>query len=75
MKINELANQFYKERFAESFGFQRVKYLRTKKISMAIQMVKDVIKTGFELANVLPDLFVMCDSFKSELQKIKIRYE
>jgi hypothetical protein len=47
MKNKELANQFYMERDAESPGFQRVKQLSTDKISMAIQMVKDTIKTGF----------------------------
>ena len=74
MKNKELANQFYKERDADSPGFQRVKQLSTDKISMAIQMVKDAIKTGFEPAYVLADSWFMCDSFISEIQKIKIRY-
>ena len=55
MKNNDLANQFYKERNADSPGFQRIKQLSTDKISMAIQMVKDAIKTGFEPAYVLTD--------------------
>ena len=74
MKNKELANQFYKERDADSPGFQRVKQLSTDKISMAIQMVKDAIKTGFEPAYVLADSWFICDTFISEIQKIKIRY-
>ena len=74
MKNKELANQFYKERDADSPGFQRVKQLSADKISMAIQMVKDAIKTGFEPAYVLADSWFMCDTFISEIQKIKIRY-
>jgi hypothetical protein len=75
LKNKELANQFYKERDADSPGFQRVKQLSTDKISMAIQMVKDTIKTGFEPAYVLADSWFMSDTFVSEIQKIKIRYE
>jgi hypothetical protein len=75
MKNKELANQFYKERDADSPGFQRVKLLSTDKISMAIQMVKDTIKTGFKPDYVLTDSWFMCDTFVSEIQKIKIRYE
>jgi len=41
---------------------------------MAIQIVKDTIKTGFEPAYVLADSWFMCDTFVSEIQKIKIRY-
>ncbi len=74
MKNKELANQFYKERDADSPGFQRVKQLSADKISMAIQMVKDAIKTGFEPAYVLADSWFMCDTFVPEIQKIKIRY-
>ncbi len=74
LKNKELANQFCKERDAESLGFQRVKQLSTDKISMAIQLVKDAIKTGFEPAYVLADSWFMCDTFVTEIQKIKIRY-
>ena len=49
MKNKELANQFYKEKDAESLGFQRVNKLGSDKISITIQMVKDAIKMGFEL--------------------------
>ena len=49
MKNKELANQFYKKKDAESLGFQRVNQLGSDKISITIQMVKDAIKTGFEL--------------------------
>jgi len=55
MKYKELAKQFYKERVADSPGFQRIKQLSTDKISMAIQMLKNAIKTGFEPAYVLTD--------------------
>ncbi len=55
-------------------GFQRIKQLSTDKISMAIQMVKDAIKTGFEPAYVVADSWFICDTFMSEIQKIKIRY-
>ena len=41
---------------------------------MAIRMVKDAIKTGFEPAYVLADSWFMCETFVSEIQKIKIRY-
>jgi hypothetical protein len=41
---------------------------------MAIQMVKDAIKTGFEPAYVLADSWFIWDTFVSEIQKIKIRY-
>jgi len=41
---------------------------------MAIQLVKYAIKTGFEPAYVLADSWSMCDTFVSEIQKIKIRY-
>ncbi len=74
IKNKELANQFYKEREADNPGFQRVKQLTTNKISMAIQMVKDAIKTGFEPAYVLADSWFICDTFASEIKKIKIRY-
>jgi hypothetical protein len=37
-------------------------------------MVKDAIKTGFEPAYVLADSWFICDTFVSEIQKIKIRY-
>ena len=74
IKNKELVNQFYKERDDESPGFQRVNQLRTDKISMAIQMVKDAIKTGFEPAYVLTDSWFMCDTFVYEIQKIKIKY-
>ena len=46
----DLDKQFYKERDADSPGFQRVKQLSIDKNSIAIQMVKDAIKTGFEPA-------------------------
>jgi hypothetical protein len=42
---------------------------------MAIQMEKDVIKTGFEPAYVLVDSWFICNTFMTEIQKIKIRYE
>jgi hypothetical protein len=74
LKNKELANQFYKERDADSPGFQRVKPLSTDKISMSIKMVKDAIKTSFEPAYVLADSWFICDTFISEIQKIKIRY-
>jgi hypothetical protein len=74
MKNKELANQFYKERDADSPGFQRVKQLSTDKFSIAIEMVKDTIKTGFEPAYALADSLFMCESFVSEIKKIKIRY-
>jgi hypothetical protein len=74
MKNKELANQFYKERDAHSPGFQRVKQLSADKISMAIQMVKDAIKMGFEPAYVLAYSWFMSDTFVSEIQKNKIRY-
>ena len=41
---------------------------------MAIQMVKDALKTGFEPTYVLSDYWFMCDTFMSKIQKIKIRY-
>jgi hypothetical protein len=41
---------------------------------MAIQIIKDAFKTGFEPAYVLADSWFMCDTFVSEIQKIKIRY-
>jgi hypothetical protein len=41
---------------------------------MAIQMIKDTIKTGFEPAYVLADSWFMSDTFVFEIQKIKIRY-
>ena len=41
---------------------------------MAIQMVKDAIKTCFEPAYVLADSWFMCDNPVSKIQKIKIRY-
>jgi len=62
------------ERDADSPGFQRVNQLRTDKISMAIQMVKDAIKTRFKPAYVLTDSWLMCDTFVYEIQKIKIKY-
>ena len=34
---------------------------------MDIQMVKDAIKTGFELAYVIADSLYMCDNFVSEI--------
>jgi hypothetical protein len=74
LKNKELAYQFYKERDLESPCFQQVKQLSTEKISMAIQMVKNAFKTGFEPAYVLADYLFMCDTFVSEIQKIKIRY-
>ncbi len=74
LKNKELANQFFKERDSNSPSFQRVKQLSTDKISMVNQMVKDAIKTGFEPAYVLADSWFMCDTFVSEIQKIKIRY-
>jgi hypothetical protein len=74
MKSKELANQFYKKRNADSPGFQRVKQLSTDKILMAIKMVKDTIKTGFEPDYVLADSWFMCDTFVSEIQKIKMIY-
>jgi hypothetical protein len=55
LNINELDNKFYKERNADILGFQCVKQLSFDKISMAIQMVKDAIKTGFGPAYVLKD--------------------
>jgi SRSO17 transposase len=74
MKSKELANQFYKEKDADSPGFQRVKQLNTDKISIAIQMLKDAVKTGFEPNYVLADSWFMCDTFVSEIQKIKMIY-
>ena len=41
---------------------------------MVIQMVKDAIKTGFEPTYVLSDSWFMCDTFMSEIQRLKIRY-
>ena len=41
---------------------------------MAFQMVKDAIKTNFEPVYVLAESWFMCDTFVSEIQKIKIRY-
>ena len=41
---------------------------------MAIQMVKDELKSGFEPAYLLADSWFMCDTFVAEIQKIKIRY-
>jgi hypothetical protein len=41
---------------------------------MAIQMVKDAIKTGFEPTYVLADSWFMCETFVSKIRKIKIRY-
>jgi hypothetical protein len=43
------------ERDADSHGFQRVKQLSSDKIPMAIQIIKDAFKTGFEPAYVLAD--------------------
>jgi hypothetical protein len=37
-------------------------------------MVKDPLKTGFEPAYVLAYSWFMCDTFISEIPKIKIRY-
>jgi hypothetical protein len=37
-------------------------------------MVKNAIKTGFEPAYVPADSWFMCDTFMSEIPKIKIRY-
>jgi hypothetical protein len=51
MKNNDLANQFYKEREADFLGLKRVRRLSSDIISIAIQIVKDAIKTGFELTN------------------------
>ena len=55
LKTIELANQCFKERDADSPGFQRIKQLSSDKISMAIRMVKNTIKTGFEPAYVLAE--------------------
>lgn len=74
LKNKELANKLYKERDADSPGFQRLKQLSTDKISRSIQMVKYAIKTGFEPAYLLADSWFMCDTFVSEIQKINIIY-
>ncbi len=74
MKNKELAKQFYKKTDGNIPGFQLVKQLRTNKISMAIQMVKDAVKTGFEPAYILTDSWFLCYTFLSEIQKIKIGY-
>jgi len=55
MKNKELAKQFYKEKDVDSPSFHRVKQLSFVKISMAIQIVKDAIKTGFGPAYSLAD--------------------
>jgi hypothetical protein len=68
LKSKELTNQFFKGRDADSPCFQRVKQLSTDKISIAIQMVKDSIKTGFEPAYILADSWFMYDTFVSEIQ-------
>jgi len=73
MKNKELANQFKKERDADRPGFQQVKQLSSDKISMAIQML-NTVKTGFEPAYVFADFWFICDTFVSEIQKVKIRY-
>jgi hypothetical protein len=41
---------------------------------MAIQMVRDTMKTGFEPAYVIAHAWFMCYTFLSEIQKVKIRY-
>ena len=67
MKNNDLANQFYKEREADYLGLKRVKKLSSDIISIAIQIVEDAIKTGFELTYVLADNCFTCDAFMSEI--------
>jgi Transposase DDE domain len=74
LKAKELANQFSKERQHNSPGFQRIEQLSFDKITMAIQMVKNAIKAGFEPVYVLADTWFMCDTFIVEIQKIKIGY-
>jgi hypothetical protein len=76
LKAKELANQFYKERDADSSGFQRVKQLSSDKISMAIQMVKDAIKTVLNqlMYRLTPGLCVIAlclkySKLKSDMQK------
>lgn len=41
---------------------------------MAIQMVKDAIKTGFEPAYVLTDSWFMCDTLAPKIQENKTKY-
>jgi Transposase DDE domain len=74
MKAKELASQFSKERQADSPGFQRIGQLEVDKITMAINLVKKAIKASFEPVYVLADTWFMCDTFISEIQKIKIKY-
>jgi hypothetical protein len=71
LKNKELENQFYKERDADSPGFQQVKQLSTDKISMVIQMVKDAIKTGFEPAYVLADSWFIYDTLYLKYRRLR----
>lgn len=48
LKAKELANQFSKDRLEDSPGFQRIEQLSFDKITMAIEMIKNAVKTGFE---------------------------
>ena len=74
LKNKELSIQLNKERDADIPGFQRINQLSSDKISMAIQMVNDAIKTGFEPSYVFADSWFMCNTFITKIHKIKIRY-
>jgi Transposase DDE domain len=74
MKSKELANQFSKERQENSPGLERIEQLGVDKITMAISLVKSAVKASFEPVYVLADTWFICDTFISEIQKIKIKY-
>ena len=74
MKAKEIDNQFNKERQADSPGFKRIEQLSIDKITMAIQMIKNAIKAGFEPAYILADTWFICDTLITEIQKITIKY-
>jgi len=73
-KDKELVNQFYKKRDADSLSIQRIKQSCAKRISLAIHMLKNAIKTGFEPAYVLADSWFMWETSFSKIQNNKLRF-
>lgn len=74
LKQKDLDVQFTKERQIGSPGYIRAQEVGIDKITMAVNMIKNAIKSSFQPLYVLADSWFMSEHFIDEIEKIKVKY-
>lgn len=70
LKDKDLAKQYTKERASKSAGFERASEVFQDKITMALKMIKQSLKSWLKVNYVLADSWFICEKFIKEVKEI-----